>query len=101
MHSRSSGEPTSTDAGDTQAASSLVVAHPPAVHLLRTPAGQAFLCTVPAVREDVGQADRHEADQLEREAARERGLERGLALLEPMRGGCLYQKQSWFTYSFW
>ncbi|GAA5952949.1 hypothetical protein JCM21900_001527 [Sporobolomyces salmonicolor] len=71
-------------------------------HLLRTPSGQAFLCTVPPVTDEsrVRAAAQSEEDALARNEERQRGLERGLALLEPMRGGCLYQKQNWFTYSF-
>ncbi|GAA5933273.1 hypothetical protein JCM1841_006575 [Sporobolomyces salmonicolor] len=75
---------------------------PPKRHLLRTPSGQAFLCTVPPVTDEsrVRAAAQAEEDALARNEERQRGLERGLALLEPMRGGCLYQKQNWFTYSF-
>lgn len=72
-------------------------------HLLRTPSGQAFLCTVaPATDETKKQADaRADQDALVRAKERERGVEHGLALLEPMRQGCLYLRQGWFTYSFW
>ncbi|BGP46559.1 Protein OS-9 [Rhodotorula kratochvilovae] len=77
-------------------------AYPPKRHLLRTPSGQAFLCTVPAVTDDSRKkADAQaEQDALVRARERERGLEHGLALLEPMRQGCLYLRQGWFTYSF-
>ncbi|GAA5880028.1 hypothetical protein JCM1840_005295 [Sporobolomyces johnsonii] len=75
---------------------------PPKRHLLRTPSGQAFLCTVPPVTDEsrLRAAEQAQHDALARQEERQRGLERGLALLEPMRGGCLYQKQNWFTYSF-
>ncbi|GAA5821222.1 hypothetical protein JCM11251_004520 [Rhodosporidiobolus azoricus] len=75
---------------------------PPARHLLRTPNGQSFLCTVPAVTDEA----KKRADQMAEEDAliqaeeKERGVAHGVALLEPMRQGCLYQKQGWFTYSF-
>ncbi|GAA6054233.1 hypothetical protein JCM3770_001404 [Rhodotorula araucariae] len=77
-------------------------AYPPKRHLLRTPSGQAFLCTVPAVTDDSRKrADaRAEHDAVVRAKERERGLEHGLALLEPMRHGCMYLRQGWFTYSF-
>ncbi|BGP23292.1 misfolded glycoproteins degradation protein Yos9 [Rhodotorula toruloides] len=76
--------------------------YPPKRHLLRTPNGQAFLCTVPAVTdESKKRADaRAEEDALVRAEEREKGVTHGLALLEPMRSGCLYLKQGWFTYSF-
>ncbi|GAA6000365.1 hypothetical protein JCM10207_007981 [Rhodosporidiobolus poonsookiae] len=75
---------------------------PPARHLLRSPSGQAFLCAVPAVTDEAKKrADAAaEADALIQAEEKERGLQHGLALLEPMRQGCLYQKQGWFTYSF-
>ncbi|GAA5891282.1 hypothetical protein JCM6882_004644 [Rhodosporidiobolus microsporus] len=75
---------------------------PPSRHLLRTPNGQAFLCTVPAVTDEAKKrADlRAEADALIQAEEKERGVLHGVALLEPMRQGCLYQKQGWFTYSF-
>uniref|UniRef100_A0A0K3C794 Protein OS-9 homolog n=1 Tax=Rhodotorula toruloides TaxID=5286 RepID=A0A0K3C794_RHOTO len=76
--------------------------YPAKRHLLRTPNGQAFLCTVPAVTdESKKRADtRAEEDALVRAEEREKGVTHGLALLEPMRSGCLYLKQGWFTYSF-
>ncbi|GAA5966599.1 hypothetical protein JCM3765_005670 [Sporobolomyces pararoseus] len=75
---------------------------PPKRHLLRTPSGQGFLCTVPSVTiAEKRRAQRQaELDESTRQLERQRGLERGLALLEPMRGGCIYLKQNWFTYSF-
>ncbi|KAI5479070.1 misfolded glycoproteins degradation protein Yos9 [Pseudohyphozyma bogoriensis] len=73
-----------------------------AVHLLRTQTGQAFLCTVPAVNDLPSTPPA--PDDLEAkgnaERRRERGLERGLALIDGMKGSCLYQKHGWFTYSF-
>ncbi|KPV76536.1 uncharacterized protein RHOBADRAFT_52530 [Rhodotorula graminis WP1] len=71
-------------------------------HLLRTPSGQAFLCTVPAATgETKKQAGaRADHDALVRARERERGVQHGLALLEPMRQGCLYLREGWFTYSF-
>ncbi|GAA5979534.1 hypothetical protein JCM11641_005425 [Rhodosporidiobolus odoratus] len=74
----------------------------PKRHLLRTPGGQAFLCTVPSVTDEVKKRadDEADRDQLARVEERERGLERGVALLEPMKQGCLYQRMGWFTYSF-
>ncbi|BGP06587.1 Protein OS-9 [Rhodotorula toruloides] len=76
--------------------------YPAKRHLLRTPNGQAFLCTVPAVTdESKKRADtRAEEDALVRAEEREKGVTHGLALLEPMRSSCLYLKQGWFTYSF-
>ncbi|BGP30636.1 Protein OS-9 [Rhodotorula toruloides] len=76
--------------------------YPAKRHLLRTPNGQAFLCTVPAVTdESKKRADtRAEEDALVRAEEREKGVTHGLALLEPMRSACLYLKQGWFTYSF-
>jgi len=72
-------------------------------HFLRTPSGQGFLCTVPSVT--IASKKRAQAqaelDESSRQLQRQKGLERGLALLEPMRGGCIYMKQNWFTYSFW
>ncbi|BGP14420.1 Protein OS-9 [Rhodosporidiobolus nylandii] len=75
---------------------------PPKRHLLRSPNGQAFLCTVPAVADEAKRrADvEEEQDALVRAQDVEKGVQNGLALLEPMRGGCLYSKQGWFTYSF-
>ncbi|GAA5914328.1 PRKCSH domain-containing protein [Sporobolomyces salmoneus] len=75
---------------------------PPRRHLLRTPSGQGFLCTVPSVTLSSQQSaqQRAELDESTRQLERQRGLERGLKLLEPMRGGCIYLKQNWFTYSF-
>ncbi|KAK4058354.1 Aspartate aminotransferase, cytoplasmic [Microbotryomycetes sp. JL221] len=76
------------------------------VHVMRTPTGQAFICTIPKINQDDGNdlvaSSRHKGpvDLVQLESQRHRGLERGLALLEPMKGGCLYQKQHWFTYSF-
>ncbi|KWU43596.1 hypothetical protein RHOSPDRAFT_26267 [Rhodotorula sp. JG-1b] len=73
----------------------------PRRHLLRTPSGQAFLCTVPVVAEERKTVDAQaEKDALVQAAERDRGLANGLALLEPMRNGCLYLRQGWFTYSF-
>ncbi|GAA5835144.1 hypothetical protein JCM9279_007210 [Rhodotorula babjevae] len=71
-------------------------------HLLRTPSGQAFLCTVPAASgETKKQAGaRADHDALVRAQERERGVQHGLALLDPMRQGCLYHREGWFTYSF-
>ncbi|GAA5892864.1 hypothetical protein JCM8208_004108 [Rhodotorula glutinis] len=71
-------------------------------HLLRTPSGQAFLCTVPAATgESKKQAGaRADHDALVRAQERDRGVQHGLALLEPMRQGCLYLREGWFTYSF-
>lgn len=69
--------------------------------MLRTPSGQAFLCTVPVVTEERKTVDAQaEKDALVQAAERDRGLANGLALLEPMRNGCLYLRQGWFTYSF-
>lgn len=49
-----------------------------------------------------GDRDTHaEKDALVQASEREKGLANGLALLEPMRNGCLYLRQGWFTYSFW
>ncbi|GAA6027810.1 hypothetical protein JCM8097_001729 [Rhodosporidiobolus ruineniae] len=75
---------------------------PPKRHLLRSPGGQAFLCTVPAVTDEAKKRQDEQADKdaVIQAAERERGVQHGLALLEPMRQGCLYQKQNWFTYSF-
>ncbi|GAA6064660.1 hypothetical protein JCM10212_002133 [Sporobolomyces blumeae] len=74
----------------------------PKRHFLRTPSGQGFLCTVPSVSIASKQKAQAQADLDEQTRAvqRQRGLERGLALLEPMRAGCIYLKQNWFTYSF-
>ncbi|GAA5967512.1 hypothetical protein JCM8115_004071 [Rhodotorula mucilaginosa] len=73
----------------------------PRRHLMRTPSGQAFLCTVPVVTEERKTVDAQaEKDALVQAAERDRGLANGLALLEPMRNGCLYLRQGWFTYSF-
>ncbi|GAA5976619.1 hypothetical protein JCM10908_005571 [Rhodotorula pacifica] len=73
----------------------------PRRHLLRTPSGQAFLCTVPVVEEERKTMDAQaERDALVQAAERDKGLTNGLALLEPMRNGCLYLRQGWFTYSF-
>ncbi|KAK4690697.1 hypothetical protein P7C70_g9512, partial [Phenoliferia sp. Uapishka_3] len=71
----------------------------PTIHILRTPAGQAFLCEVPVSIENPTPPPTQE-DIANRAAERERGLERGLALLDNMKGSCLYQKQGYFTYSF-
>ncbi|SCZ93195.1 BZ3500_MvSof-1268-A1-R1_Chr6-2g08521 [Microbotryum saponariae] len=72
------------------------------VHVLRTGSGQAFLCTVPSVSEDEVEHSVKEStkDAVARQEERERGLENGLALLEPLRTQCLYSKKNWFTYSF-
>ncbi|GAA5865277.1 hypothetical protein JCM3774_004918 [Rhodotorula dairenensis] len=76
-------------------------AHAQRRHLLRTPSGQAFLCTVPVVEEERKAVDAQaEKDALVEAAERDKGLANGLALLEPMRNGCLYLRQGWFTYSF-
>jgi hypothetical protein len=70
---------------------------------LRTVSGQAFLCTVPSVSDASKKQAEVQADQdaLVQAEERERGVQHGLALLKPMRQGCLYHKQGWFTYSFW
>lgn len=77
--------------------------NPAALHLLRTPAGQAFLCEVPPTTDEAAARGREQdaSDSLVKEADRARGLERGLELLEPMRGSCLFLKQNWFTYKAW
>lgn len=67
---------------------------------MRTPAGQAFLCSVPVTQNTPTPPPTPE-DLASRVAERERGLERGLVLLDAMKGGCLFQKQGYFTYSFW
>ncbi|GAA5858491.1 hypothetical protein JCM8547_007330 [Rhodosporidiobolus lusitaniae] len=74
----------------------------PKRHVLRSPNGQAFLCTVPAVTDEASRKadEQAEEDALARAEERERGVQHGLALLEPMKQGCLFQRQGWFTYSF-
>ncbi|SCV67716.1 BQ2448_5327 [Microbotryum intermedium] len=71
-------------------------------HILRIASGQAFLCTVPSVSEDEVEHSVKETtkDAVALQEERERGLENGLALLEPLRTQCLYSKKNWFTYSF-
>ncbi|KAM0754507.1 hypothetical protein T439DRAFT_321545 [Meredithblackwellia eburnea MCA 4105] len=69
------------------------------LHLMRTPAGQAFLCSVPLTTQAPPPPPTSE-DLEKRLVEREKGLERGLDLLDNMRGSCLYQKQGYFTYSF-
>ena len=57
---------------------------------------------MPVVAEERKTVDAQaEKDALVQAAERDRGLANGLALLEPMRNGCLYLRQGWFTYSFW
>lgn len=77
-------------------------ARSPQRHLLRSPSGQAFLCTVPVIEEERKVVeDQAEKDALVQATEREQGLVNGLALLEPLRNGCLYLHEGWFTYSFW
>lgn len=71
------------------------------LHLIRNLAGQAFLCSVPIFEDKAAPAEQSNDDVAARKLERERGLERGLDLIESMKGGCLYDKQGWFTYSFW
>lgn len=69
--------------------------------MIRNPAGQAFLCSVPAAQDSAPREKKQEVDPAVAKLERERGLERGLDLLEPLRKGCLFHRQGWFTYSFW
>ncbi|GAA5936038.1 Yos9p [Sporobolomyces koalae] len=75
-------------------------------HVLRTPSGQAFICTVPkdSPTRSTEQQDEEETTRVQDARARqlelERGLEHGLRLLEPMKHRCIYLQQNWFTYSF-
>ncbi|GAA96151.1 uncharacterized protein L969DRAFT_91607 [Mixia osmundae IAM 14324] len=77
--------------------------------IMRAANGQAFLCNVPeqappATVSPSGTAHAAVAAQpssrLEVEAARHQALERGLKLLEPLIGSCLYHQQNWWTYAF-
>jgi hypothetical protein len=68
--------------------------------LMRTSGGQGFVCSVPIIAKPAVNAvqpkrvhDERPKDAFNATA----GLEKGLALLEPLKGGCLYQKQGWFT----
>ncbi|GAA6010187.1 hypothetical protein JCM11491_005382 [Sporobolomyces phaffii] len=70
------------------------------VHVLRTPSGQAFLCTVPTTApESAPSSASTAASPRSLEDDRVRGIERGLGLLAPLAGHCLYLRQNWFTYS--
>lgn len=91
----------------------------PTIHLIRDANGQAFLCSVPPDDETgAGGRGREGLDLSSSAASREgsplaleelrdaeiqrhRGLEKGLDLLEGLRGTCLYLRQGWFTYSLW
>lgn len=71
-----------------------------AYHLLRTTAGQGFLCSVPPATTALLQPAAVKAAEETRKQAKEdkkAGLDRGLALLEPLKGSCLYLRQGWFT----
>ena len=74
-------------------------------HRMRSATGQAFVCSVPtppkapAVVEPVVVMDEQTklARRTKRDQDRRSGLERGLALLEPLKGTCLHLRQGWFT----
>ena len=72
-------------------------------HLMRTASGQAFLCqygkpVAPDALSKAETASNTEKRQARAKVDKKAGLERGLALLEPLKsGGCLYQRQGWFT----
>ena len=74
-------------------------------HRMRSATGQAFVCSVPrppkapAIVEPMGVVDEQTklARRAKREQDRRSGLERGLALLEPLKGTCLHLRQGWFT----
>ncbi|KAH8915396.1 hypothetical protein BT69DRAFT_887763 [Atractiella rhizophila] len=74
-------------------------------HLMRTKSGQTFLCSVPVLsppsvpQEDPTSATATTSDVDISPASLNNSLAAGLALLEPMRGHCLYYKSGWFTYS--
>lgn len=75
-------------------------------HRMRSATGQAFVCSVPTppkapaivAEPAVVLDDRTKlARRTKREHDRRAGLERGLALLEPLKGTCLHLRQGWFT----
>jgi len=92
------------------AESELVTSHPSSVkkdngksHILKTETGQSFLCEVPERKEPLEELipeERKAMSELERREERERGTKRGMELLEPLKGTCLYNRNGWFTYSF-
>ena len=70
------------------------------MHLLRTPSGQAFLCSVPVAATTVPPPKQH--DLVAQQEERSKELDRGISLIENMRNAnCLDLRQGWFTYSFW
>lgn len=65
--------------------------------------GQQFWCSVPAapaVNASSTASFRGTADLEARKQLRAKGISRGVALIESLRGTCLYLRQGWFTYSF-
>jgi hypothetical protein len=90
---------------------------PPKSFLMRSSGnGQAYLCAVPqyapathhardAADLSKGQQSLSKTEKEERrkkaEEDRKLAYERGLALLEPLKGSCLYLTQGWFTCMSW
>ena len=71
-------------------------------HLMRAKSGQAFLCSVPAPPSPkaVMEAKDNQDIKVTRKQAvadKKAGLERGVALLDPLKGTCLYYRLGWFT----
>jgi hypothetical protein len=72
--------------------------------LMRTKGGIGFLCSIPVETKTSQVALQQVATEItvqeppiQETMNATAGLEKGLALLEPLKGGCLYQKQGWFT----
>lgn len=86
-------------------ASSILAEASPGYELMRTASGQAFLCKIPAPEEDKSSTNSQSTEKVEqasltpqekrnqRQMSLQAGLEKGLALLEPLKGACLYQRQ--------
>lgn len=74
----------------------------PQYELLRTATGQAFLCSIPSQEEEDEDISAVESENDKTLTAQQRkdqrqvdlqvGTERGLALLESLKGTCLYQR---------
>lgn len=87
-----------------------LLAGPQPYKLMRSSSGQAFLCLLPdqantALAQTSPTKQQHdELAGLTRAERRKKsedkiqaGLQKGLTLLEPLKQGCLYMKQGWFT----
>ena len=72
-------------------------------HLMKSAtSGQTFLCSVPSPVPIPKQAlsPSHKLKRREFLENQKLGLERGLQLLEPLKGSCLYYRLGWFTCAF-